>query len=393
MFKRTLFETLVARLDEPRGFMQVLIGPRQVGKTTLIRQALAAGTRASHYASADAAGGSGAIWIEQQWEVARQCVRAGGSAVLVLDEIQKLPDWSEAVKRLWDEDTMEERDVRVVLLGSSQLLVQKGLTESLAGRFEMLRVTHWSYPEMRDAFGFTLEQYIYFGGYPGAAGLIADEPRWRQYIRDAIVEATLSQDILMLNTILKPALLRNLFLCGMSHSGQILSFQKMTGQLQDAGNTTTLAHYLKLLEMAGLVRGLPKYSGSTLRQRASSPKLLALNTALVTAMTDASFSDWRGRPERWGRLVETAVGNHLHTATLDGLCTLSYWNDRQYEIDYALARGEKLTAFEVKSGRSPVSLPGIELFSRNHAVTRKILVGGGGVGLADFLASPATDWL
>ncbi len=393
MFKRALFGTLVARLVEPRGFLQVLVGPRQVGKTTLIRQALKACACPSHYASADAVGGSGAVWIEQQWEVARQGVRSGGSVVLVLDEIQKLPDWPESVKRLWDEDTAEGRDVRVVLLGSSQLLVQKGLTESLAGRFEMLRLPHWSYPEMRDAFGFSLEQYLYFGGYPGAAVLIADEPRWRQYIRDSIVEATLSQDILMLNTVLKPALLRNLFLCGMSHSGQILSFQKMTGQLQDVGNTTTLAHYLWLLEMAGLLRGLPKYSGSTLRQRASSPKLLALNTALVTAMTDASFSDWRGRPEKWGRLVETAVGNHLHTATLDGLCALSYWNDRQYEIDYALARGEKLTAFEVKSGRSPTSLPGIALFARNHTVTRKILVGGGGVGLADFLASRAADWL
>ncbi len=393
MFKRPFFETLTARLDEPRRFMQVLVGPRQVGKTTLIRQALKACACASRYASADAVGGSGAVWIEQQWEVARQDVRSGGSVVLALDEIQKLPDWSDAVKRLWDEDTAEGRDVRVVLLGSSQLLVQKGLTESLAGRFEMLRFPHWSFPEMRDAFGFTLEQYLYFGGYPGAAGLIEDEPRWRQYIRDSIVEATLSQDILMLNIILKPALLRNLFLCGMSHSGQILSFQKMTGQLQDAGNTTTLAHYLQLLEAAGLLRGLSKYSGSAVRQRASSPKLLALNTALVTAMTDASFSDWRGRPDRWGRLVETAVGNHLHTGTLDGLCTLSYWNDRQYEIDYALARGERLTAFEVKSGRSPASLPGMDLFSRNHVVTRKILVGGGGVALADFLTSRAADWL
>jgi predicted AAA+ superfamily ATPase len=393
MVKRKIFEAFAARLREPRRFIQVISGPRQTGKTTLAQYILSQFECATHYASADAVLSAGAVWLEQQWEIARQAVRAGGEGVLAIDEIQKIPNWSETVKKLWDEDTAHDRKIKVVLLGSAQLLIQKGLTESLAGRFEVLHATHWSYPEMRDGFGFTLEKYLFFGGYPGAASLIGDENRWRLYVRDTLIETTISKDVLMLSNIHKPALLRNLFLLGCAYSGQQLSFQKMAGQLQDVGNTTTLAHYLQLLQSAGLLAGLQKYAGQVVRQRSSCPKLLALNNALMTASSQFSFNEWRDHPERWGRLVETAVGNHLQESALDTRIGVYYWNDRSLEVDFVLGAGDQLTAIEVKSGRTPSTFPGIEAFASKFKVTRKLLVGGTGIPLEEFLSTPASSWL
>jgi len=393
MVKRKIFEAFAARLREPRRFIQVISGPRQTGKTTLVQYILSQFECATHYASADAVLSAGAVWLEQQWEIARQALRAGGEGVLAIDEIQKIPNWSETVKKLWDEDTAHDRKIKVVLLGSAQLLIQKGLTESLAGRFEVLHATHWSYPEMRDGFGFTLEKYLFFGGYPGAASLIGDENRWRLYVRDTLIETTISKDVLMLSNIHKPALLRNLFLLGCAYSGQQLSFQKMAGQLQDVGNTTTLAHYLQLLQSAGLLAGLQKYAGQVVRQRSSCPKLLALNNALMTASSQFSFNEWRDHPERWGRLVETAVGNHLQESALDTRIGVYYWNDRSLEVDFVLGAGDQLTAIEVKSGRTPSTFPGIEAFASKFKVTRKLLVGGTGIPLEEFLSTPASSWL
>ncbi|HEY0796567.1 MAG TPA: AAA family ATPase, partial [Acidisarcina sp.] len=258
-FQRPLLVRLIKRLDETRRFIQVLAGPRQVGKTTLVRQLMAHFGERSSYATADALSPNDSLWIEQQWEAARRRCLPTGKWLLVLDEVQKVPGWSEMVKRLWDEDSNSGLDLRVVLLGSSPLLVQKGLSESLAGRFEMLRVGHWSFAEVNKAFGWSVDQYMYFGGYPGAAPLISDEERWRQYLLDSLIETTLSRDILLMNRVDKPALLRQLFRLGCEYSGQILSYQKMLGQLHDAGNTTTLAHYLELLTGAGMLTGLAKF--------------------------------------------------------------------------------------------------------------------------------------
>src|SRR5512140_816138 len=316
---------LARRLDEPRRFVQVVAGPRQVGKSTLVQQVVEASRMAVRYASADEPTLRGADWIGQQWEAARVEATAaapGGGAVLVLDEVQKIPAWSETVKRLWDEDTRSRRPLKVVLLGSAPLLVMQGLTESLAGRFEVLHLPHWSFSEMRAAFGWSLERYVYFGGYPGAAPL-ADEPaRWLRYVTDSLVETSISRDVLLLTRVDKPALLRRLFELACSYSGQILSFTKMLGQLQDAGNATTLAHYLELLAGAGMVCGLQKYAGDAARARGSSPKLQVLNTALMSAMSRYSPREARADREFWGRLVESAIGAHLANAAATGECEL-----------------------------------------------------------------------
>lgn len=372
----------------------MLAGPRQAGKTTLARQVIEEVEFPAHYASADDPSLRDRAWLEAQWQIGR--LRAGESrrgALLVLDEAQKVGAWSETVKRLWDEDTAARRKLRVLVLGSAPLLLQRGLNESLAGRFELVRVPHWSFSEMRDAFGWDLERYLFFGGYPGSASLIRDQGRWRSYILDSLIETTVARDVLLLTRVDKPALLRQLLRLGCDYSAQVLSYQKMLGQLQDAGNTTTLAHYLELLQGAGLLTGLQKYSGSKVRQRGSSPKLLVLNTALTTAMSALSWRDAGRDPEFWGRLVESAVGAHLvNSGGAEGL-EVFYWRDRNREVDFVLRSAKDLVAIEVKSGRRREALPGMEAFMKDNPSTRPLLIGADGIELEEFLARPASDWV
>ena len=391
-YQRPQSDVLARRLKEPRRFIQLVAGPRQVGKTTLVQQVVEAAKMPVQFASADEPTLRGSEWIAQQWEASRLMAGAKG-AVLVLDEVQKVTGWSEAVKRLWDEDTRKRRPVKVVLLGSAPLLIQRGLSESLAGRFEVLYLPHWSAAEMRAAFGWAVERSIFYGGYPGAAPLADDHARWVRYVRDALIETTLARDVLLLSRVDKPVLLRRLFDLGCRYSGQILSYTKMVGQLQDAGNTTTLAHYLDLLGGAGMLVGLPKYAGAAARSRASSPKLQVLDTALLTALSGYTFEEARADREFWGRLVESAVGAHLANAAAAGACELFYWRDRNREVDFVVRAGRRLTAIEVKSGRATDTLPGMEAFAGAFKPQRKLLVGGDGIPVDEFLTRPAVHWL
>lgn len=385
---------LANRLTEPRRFIQVVAGPRQVGKTTLVQQVTEGSGLPVRYASADEPTLRSPMWIGQQWELARAADRDADQhgAVLVLDEVQKIPNWSESIKRLWDEDTRARRTLKVVLLGSAPLLMQQGLTESLAGRFEVLHLPHWSFAEMQAAFGWSLGQFLFYGGYPGAAPLIEDEQRWVNYIRDSLIETTISRDVLLLSRVDKPALLRRLFQLGCSYSGQVLSYTKMIGQLQDVGNTTTLAHYLELLAGAGMLTGISKFAGQRVRQRASSPKLQVFNTALMTAQAGITFEEARADHQFWGRLTESAVGAHLANAAAAGGCEVYYWRDRNREVDFVVRLGRTLTAIEVKSGRTRDTQPGLAAFCDAFRSARMLLVGGDGLALEDFLSRPAEHW-
>jgi len=366
-------------------------GARQVGKTTLVQQVVEAARLPVVFASADEPTLRGPEWIAQQWEAAR-LARGRRGAVLVIDEVQKATGWAESVKRLWDEDTRAKRPLKVVLLGSAPLLIQRGLSESLAGRFEILYLPHWSAAEMREAFGWSLERFLFYGGYPGAAPLAEDHGRWVRYVRDALIETTIARDVLLLTRVDRPALLRRLFELGCRYSGQVLSYTKMLGQLQDAGNTTTLAHYLDLLAAAGMLAGLSKYAGQVVRSRGSSPKLQVLNTALMTAQSGLTLQEARADREFWGRLVESAVGAHLANAAAGGVCEVFYWRERNREVDFVVKTGRTLTAIEVKSGRPAEALPGIAAFAEAFKPKRTLLVGAGGIPVEEFLMQPVTHW-
>ena len=391
--QRQALSKFVLRLQEPRRFLQVVAGPRQVGKTTLVRQALAVLQAvpdqriALHSVSADNPGLAGASWLRTQWEAARSLAAQAGASILVLDEVQKLPGWTDEVKRLWDEDTQAARDVRVVVLGSAPLLIARGLSESLAGRFELTRLGHWTYAEMQQAFGFTLDQFIYYGAYPGAAQLIGDPQRWAAYVRDALIETTISKDVLMMSPVQKPALLRRVFDLACRYSAQELSYQKMLGQLLEAGNTTTLAHYLQLLEGAGMVCGLQKYSGQVVRQRGSSPKLQVFNTALMGAMALSDGYDLqrlRDTPELWGRITESAVGAELLARHLTHSSTqplIHYWRNGVNEVDFVLQQRGDLFALEVKSGINQGNTQGLDAFCKLYPAGRPLVLGTGGLAL------------
>ena len=394
-FQRAPTSVLLTRLAEPRRLIQFIGGPRQVGKTTMVQQVLRQVVWPSAYVSADEPAIRDTAWIAAQWERARTLTADAGNegGVLVIDEAQKVTGWYETVKRLWDEDTRVGRPLRVVILGSAPLLMQRGLSESLAGRFETLHLGHWSFAEMRDAFGWDLETYLYFGGYPGAAHLVHDPERWRSFIVRSMIETTIARDVLLLSRIEKPALLRRMLDLGCRYSGQILSYTKMLGQLQDAGNSTTLAHYLDLLSSAGMLTGLQKFAGSAVRQRGSSPKLQVLNTALMTAQSGMSPADVRDNREYRGRLVESAVGAHLANAAAAGDCELTYWRDRNREVDFVIRTGRVVVAIEVKSGRSPNAFPGLREFAANFKFSRALIVGGDGIPLDEFLTTPVAHWL
>lgn len=394
-FIRPQSTELLKRLREPRRFIQAVTGPRQVGKTTLVHQVAERSKIPCRFVSADEPTLQGAAWLSQQWEAARLLAREHPrtGALLIVDEVQKVSGWSESVKRLWDEDSRSRLSLKVVLLGSAPLLVARGLSENLAGRFEILHLPHWSFAEMHDAFGWSGDQYIFHGGYPGAAPLIEDHSRWSRYILDALIETTVSRDVLLLSRVDKPALLRRLFELSCRYSGQILSFTKMLGQLQDAGNTTTLAHYLDLLAGAGMVAGLQKYAKDGARTRGSSPKLQVFNAALMTAASGMTPAEARKDTAFWGRLVESAVGAHLINSAAAGECELFYWREGNAEVDFVVRSGRSLTAIEVKSGRPRETLPGMAAFTAAFQPKRVLLVGGDGIAVEEFLRRPVGKWI
>ena len=388
MFVRPEYQEIKKRLEEPRLFLQVISGPRQVGKSTLIEQVLSNISLPYNSYSADAELNVSQAWISNVWDAARNEMdyRKEQEHILVIDEIQKISNWSETVKKEWDRDSRERRNLKVLLLGSSRLLLQKGLTESLAGRFELIRMGHWTFTEMKEAFGWSLDQYIYYGGYPGTAPLISDEARWKRYVKDSLVDAALTNDVLATTNIYKPALLKRLFELGCSYSGELLSLTKMMGQLQDKGNVTTLANDIQVLDECHLLAGLQKYSGDNARRYASVPKYQVYNNALMNVYATSSFEEQRLDLEKWGRLVESAVGAHLvnNADKLD--YKVYYWRDKNDEVDFIVERRHKVWAIEVKSGKRSMN-KGLGLFREAFQPYRAFVVGTGGISVEDFLSA------
>ncbi len=387
MFERPHKQMLTRRIEgESRKFIQVLYGPRQVGKTTLVTQFARQTALPVHYVSTDGVISPGGTWISQQWEVARMQVAGTtkNEAVLVIDEIQKIENWSETVKKEWDKDSRNGFPLKVVLLGSSRLMIQKGLTESLTGRYESIYVGHWTYPEIREAFGLTAEQFVWYGSYPGSMGLIDQEERWKSYILDAMIEPGISKDILLLTRVDKPALLKRLFEIGCLYSGQILSYTKIMGQLADAGNTTTLAHYLHLLDTSGMLKGIEKYSSGILRQRSSSPKFQVHNTAFISAQQGLLFPDAKSQVPYWGRRVESAIGAHLLAWSFQEDFQLYYWRHRNDEVDFVIASHDRAIGIEVKSGASERT-SGMAAFQQKFIPYKLIMVGSQGIPWQEFL--------
>lgn len=387
-YKRKQYYTLVERIGEPRLRIQVLMGPRQVGKSTLIDQVLADIDIPYFLYNADGVNVDDSDWISRSWQVARNSMELNQTkeAILVIDEIQKINNWSEIVKREWDIDTRNKLNLKVVLLGSSRLMLRKGLTESLAGRFELIRMGHWSYTEMNEAFGVTLDEWIYYGGYPGAQYYTKNFTRWRKYIKESLIGPAIEKDVILTTNIYKPALMKQLFELGCSYSSELLSLTKILGQLQDAGNVTTLSFYLSILDESNLLIGLYKYANDEARKRQSIPKLQVYNNALMTAYKGRGYEKDRLDPQVWGRWVESAVGCHLLNAAIENDCNLYYWRDKNDEVDYILEHQGAILAIEVKSGRRGMN-SGLPRFCERYRPFNSIVVGTDGISIEEFLKS------
>lgn len=387
MYKRIEYQLIRRRLEEPRKFIQVVMGPRQVGKSTVVKQVLQDLDAPYQLFSADNVPAGSTAWVSNCWAAVRSLKenKQLDSYILVIDEIQKISNWSEAVKKEWDDDTFHDRNIKVLLLGSSRVMLEKGLSDSLGGRFEEIRMTHWSYPEMRDCFGFTLDQFLFYGGYPGAAGLIGDHDRWEQYIQSAIIDATINKDILMNTPISKPALLRQTFELGASYSGELLSLNKMLGSLQDAGNTVTLAGYVNLLDECGLMRGLQKFSIDMARRRASIPKFQIYNNALKMVYKPHTFDQAIMDRKEWGRIFESGIGAWIVSQAFVHRFEVFYWRERSDEVDFILRKKGVVVAVEVKSDAEK-NTKGLSVFRDMFHPESAFVVGDGGISAEEFLS-------
>ena len=387
MYKRAEYQTIINRLKEQRRFIQVVMGAHQIGKSTVVKQVLKDLDAPYQFYSADNVPATNSAWISNCWAAVRSLKESNGwdSVILVVDEIQKISNWSEVVKKEWDDDTFHDRDIKVLLLGSSRVLLEKGLSESLAGRFEQIRMSHWSYGEMKECFGFSLDQYLYYGGYPGAASLIDDTDRFQQYIQSSIIEATINKDILMDTPISKPALLRQTFELGAAYSGSLLSLNKMLGALQDAGNTATLAGYINLLNDSGLLGGLQKYSIDTARRKASIPKLQVYNNALKTVYSPLTFEQAITDRKAWGHIFESGIGAYLISQSFVHRFEVFYWRERNDEVDFILRKKGSVVAIEVKSNAEKRT-EGLEKFRELFKPQKSFIIGDGGIGAEEFFS-------
>lgn len=386
MIQRKQYQVLISRLGEPRKCIQVIEGPRQVGKSTLVKQVLKSISIPWLHFSTDNVPTNSNQFISDCWMVARMKIQTEhlDELVLVIDEVQRLNRWSDAVKKEWDADTFNDVNIKVILLGSSRVMLERGLADSLMGRFETIRMGNWSLQEMQEAFGMTLDEYIYYGGYPGAYAYISDEDRWREYVRGSIIDATINNDLLMDTPIGKPALLRQTFELSAAYSGQQVSLTKMLGQLQDAGNTTTLAGYLDLLNQCGMVCGLQKFAMNQVRRRASIPKYQVYNNALLSYYSDDDFKQARSNPKVWGRFFESAIGAYiLNSAYLYNL-KVYYWREGTDEVDFVLMRNSCIVVIEVKSN-GEMDTKGLHRFAEEYRPHRSIIVGPKGVPADVFL--------
>lgn len=415
-YGRPQVATLVERLKEEPRRIQAVFGPRQTGKTTLIRQALRRTRLPSRYLAVDEpeprspespeasratdrtpASRRDGDWLTEHWRRAREkalaegAMDADGGFVLAFDEIQKVPGWSEVMKGLWDEDRFSECPLRVVISGSSPLTLQHDLGESLAGRFEPIRSRHWSLDEMKAAFGFDLDRYVFFGGYPGAAPDIGRPGRWRNFLRGAIVNPSVERDLLGMARVDQPALLTRLFRSCVRDSGRIVPYRQMLAELRSRGHTATLSRYLDLLGHSGLVTGLSRYDGE-FSLKPTSPKLNVLDVSLMTVESGYEFEQARADRSFWTRLTKAAVGAHLANTAEAGV-RLHYWKDGVDEVDFVLAGGPNLAAIQVDAEGSGGYRRGLDAFGVRFPVTREVVVGARGVPLEEFLSRPARHWL
>lgn len=370
-----LGDILRSRLaEEGSGYIQLLTGPRQVGKTTLLHEIEKDPRWQAIYANADTPAAALPNWWDNLLNQARQAA-AKGKVALLIDEVQYLPDWGRLVKTAFDDFKRLGKPVRIVLSGSSALTLGKGAQETMAGRFERLFLSHWPAAELARRFALAPEEavrlYVAQGSFPGAISFRKDADRWTDYVRHAIVDPAVGRDLLALELVRKPALLRQILAIAAGHPAEIVALHKLRGELTDAGALETIAHYLHLLEQSYLVAALPKYSARAIRRRAAPPKLILLSQAFAQAASPRNVAEIEPRGERWGHLVENACAAFAWNAGQE----IFYWREEPWEVDFISTGAWGAWAVEVKTGPyAPGELRGLLEFCSRHREFRPLLL-------------------
>jgi len=356
--KRLFVQTLSSRFKENNPLIQAVIGPRQVGKTTGILQFLESYNRPHHYISADAILNPGREWLLEQWQ---RALLKGNNTLLAIDEIQKIPNWAETIKQLWDKQKTQTTSIHLLLSGSSSLSLEHGMTESLAGRLEVIYVPHWDYHESRQLANLSLESYLRYGGYPKSYDFLDDIDRWQNYLTSSIIDRVIDKDILQYAPVKKPALFRQAFELVCCYPSQEISYRKLLGQLQDKGNTDLIKYYLSLFEGAFLIKTLHKYHNQPFKTKASSPKIIPLAPCFHTI--------FNAKDDKMAFVFESTVGAKL----LQMASKLFYWRNDTHEVDFVMIWRNKLFAIEVKSGKSRQK-SGLEAFQKEHPESIAIII-------------------
>lgn len=388
-------DVLRQRLSEPApGRIQLLTGPRQVGKTTVLLELAAELRPVAVYIAADSAEASLPGYLDRVWVQAEELAELHGRAVVLLDEVHALPDWAGRLKAEWDRLRRRRIPVHVVASGSSALRLAGASRESLAGRFERMTLTHWTVSSLAEVFGLdpaeAAEQLVRRGGYPGAMAYRDDPDRWAAYVRDAIVEPAIGRDILALGAVRKPGLLRQVFaVCTGSPAG-IVSLQKIQGRLQDSGALETIAHYLELLEEAYLVAAVRKYSARAARRRSAPPKLITLSNALLAVSDPLGSPDAEAEPARFGAWLENACLAHAWNSGQ----TVMYWREEPFEVDGVISGSWGSWAVEVKTGHVALSdlRPLLEFHRRQPQFRPLLIADARALPIAARAGIDATSW-
>lgn len=357
--KLDLLEILNQRMKEAKPLIQIIQGPRQVGKTTLLQQFFDLNNKKTpiHFVSGDEI--VSPTWIKEQWQLA-----SDSKKILIIDEVQKIPNWSETIKKLWDSDKTKKKYLKCILTGSSSLNLQKGMSESLTGRFELVNIYHWNYKQSYQLSGISLDNYLKFGGYPGSYKFIKNQKRWVNYLTNSIVETVIGKDILMLAQVKSPALFKQSFYLLSSYPAQVISYNKLLGQLQDKGNIDLVKYYIELFEGAFLLKTIQKFSYNEHRKKTSSPKIIMLAPALSTFHRINNL-----KLEDYGRIFESIVGAELIKNDLNP----TYWAEGDYEVDFIVEYKNRIIAIEVKSGRTKKTAS-LDVFLKKYPTANIIFI-------------------
>ena len=417
-YVRPIKQDILKYLDGKPKHMLMLWGPRQSGKSTLIQQTLRHYPGPYQYINVDdfepehiidfpelmqkPKSSRLSLWMREHWQKARSCAQASSQPfVLVIDEVQMIPNWAQRVKGMYDRDRWDGHQVHVVLLGSSPRNLQKGISESLLGRFYPMDIPHWSYSEMKEAFGFSVDDYIFYGGYPGAASYAGPDQylEWKNYVQTAVIDGNLERDIFELIEIHYPDVMDQVFKIGAHASSQLMDIKKViekfTYETQQQLKKEDFPHilvmrYLTILSKVSMLTSITKYARDPFKRRRT-PKFQVLNTGLMSATHTLTFEEAKQSPAYWGRLAESAVGAHLLN-TLHPSASLHYWRYNGDEVDFVVDRTITLTAIEVKTAKKNKPLKGLQTFCQKFPVTRSLVVGTGGISFEEFLSKPATWW-